>query len=107
MFSIFTKKCMNEDAANLFWKWFEEQEKWIIDCISKSDAAFVWAIDERLKPVFPYFKGELEFQLGYNDGVGEFFFFHFGKKELMRDAQTLANMMPATIANKWSFILEK
>lgn len=98
---------MNEDAAISFWKWFEEQENWIIDCIAKSDAAFVWAIDERLKPVFPYFSGELEFQLGYNDGVGEFFFFHFGKKELVRDAQTLANMMPATVANKWTFILEK
>ena len=107
MFSLFSKKNMNEDAAKVFWAWFEEQESWIIDCISKSDSAFVWAIDERLKPVFPYFKGELEFQLGYNNGVGEFFFFHFGKKELIRDAQTLGAMMPAAIAEKWQFIPEK
>ena len=79
MFSLFSKKYMDEEAAKVFWSWFEEQEVWIIDCIAKSDAAFVWAIDERLKPVFPYFRGELEFQLGYNEGVGEFFFFHFGQ----------------------------
>lgn len=107
MFSLFSKKAMNEAAAKSFWAWFEEQEAWIINCISNHDSAFVWAIDERLKPVFPYFKGELEFQLGYNNEVGEFFFFHFGKKELVRDAQILGNMMPATISNKWNFILEK
>ena len=98
---------MNEEAANEFWTWFGEQEAWIIDCLSKNDSAFIWAIDERLKPVFPYFKGELEFQLGYNNDVGEFFFFHFGKKELVRDGKTLGEMMPATLAKKWQFILEK
>lgn len=107
MFSLFTKKSMNEDAAKAFWMWFEEQEAWVIDCIANHDSAFIWAIDERLKPVFPYFKGELEFQLGYNDNVGEFFFFHFGKKDLVRDAQTLGKMMPPVLAAKWKFILEK
>ena len=106
MFGLFTKKIMNEDAAKAFWTWFEESEDWVIECIKKSDAAFVWAIDERLKPVFPYFKGELEFQLGYNEGVGEFFFFHFGKKELVRDGEILGGMMPASIAERWKFILE-
>ena len=107
MFSLFSKKSMNEEAGKAFWVWFEEQEAWIIDCISKHDAVFVWAIDERLKPVFPYFNGELEFQLGYNDGVGEFFFFHFGKKDLIRDAKILGEMMPAELAKKWQFILER
>lgn len=56
MISLFTKKTMNEDLAKSFWVWFEEQEEWIINCITNHDSAFVWAIDERLKPVFPYFK---------------------------------------------------
>ncbi len=107
MFSLFAKKIMNEDAARSFWMWFAEKEDWIINCISHRDSAFVWAIDERLKPVFPYFKGELEFQLGYNNDVGEFFFFHFGKRELVRDGETLGKMMPAEIGKKWHFILEK
>lgn len=64
-------------------------------------------MDERLRPVFPYFKGELEFQLGYNDQKGEFFFFHFGKKERMRDGEMLGNMMPPTLAKRWQFILEE
>ena len=107
MFSLFTKKIMNEEAAKSFWMWFEEQEDWIINCIANHDLDFVWTIDERLKPVFPYFQGELEFQLGYASGRGEFFFFHFGKKNLIRDGETLGKMMPAEIAKKWEFILEK
>jgi len=107
MFSLFAKKSMNEEAAKSFWAWFEENEDWIIHCLENSDHAFIWAIDERLKPVFPYFKGELEFQLGYNNGAGEFFFFHFGKKELARDGAALGKMMPAKICEKWRFILEK
>ena len=107
MFSLFAKKTMNEDAAKFFWTWFEENEEWVINCIANHDSAFVWAIDERLKPAFPYFKGELEFQLGYNNEVGEFFFFHLGKKELARDGAVLGKMMPEGIAKKWHFILEK
>ena len=107
MFSLFAKNTMNDDAAKSFWAWFVEKEEWIINCISNHDSAFVWAIDEGLKPVFPYFKGELEFQLGYNDGVGEFFFFHLGKKELVRDGETLGKMMPIEIAKNWKFILEE
>lgn len=107
MFPFFAKKEMNANAAKSFWAWFEENEAWVIDCISKHDAAFVWAIDERLKPVFPYFKGELEFQLGYNNGIGEFFFFHFGKKDLIRDAKALEALMSPTVASHWKFIYEK
>ncbi len=107
MLSLFAKKVINKDAAKSFWEWFAEQEEWIINCIANHDSDFVWEIDERLKPVFPYFKGELEFQLGYNNEVGEFFFFHFGKKELVRDGEALAKMMPKEIAKKWHFILEK
>ena len=107
MFSMFSKKSMNEDAAKSFWLWFEEQEDRIINCIANNDSDFIWAIDERLKPVFPYFKGELEFQLGYNNGVGEFFFFHFGEKQLVLDGEALGKMMPVEIAKKWKFILEK
>ena len=106
MLSFFAKKVMDEAAAKAFWEWFSEKETWIIDCIANHDSAFVWAIDEQLKPIFPYFKGELEFQLGYNNGVGEFFFFHFGKKELMRDAQMLGEMMPSALAERWKFIME-
>ena len=107
MFYLFTRKIMNVEAAKSFWVWFTENEEWVINCIANHDSAFVWAIDERLKPVFPYFKGELEFQLGYSDGVGEFFFFHFGKKELVRDGETLGKLMTTEIAKRWQFILDK
>lgn len=32
MFSLFSRKEeINKDAADAFWKWFEENEQWIID----------------------------------------------------------------------------
>lgn len=65
---------MNTTAANQFWKWFVENEQWIIDNIHTNGMDVVWAVDARIKPVFPYFKKELEFELGYNNGVGEFSF---------------------------------
>lgn len=107
MFNLFSKKAMNEAVAKAFQARFEEQEEWIIDCLSKNDAAFIWAIDENLKPVFPYFKEELEFQLGCNNGTGEFFFLHFGKKELARDGEILGTMMSPKIASRWKLILEE
>ena len=57
--------------------------------------------------MFPYFKQELEFLLGYNNGVGEFFFYHFGKKELIRDGEILGKMMPTTLSERWQLILEE
>ena len=107
MFGLLSKKVMNEEAAKSFWTWFAEKEAWIIGCIANHDSAFIWAMDEKLRPVFPYFKKELEFQLGYNNGVGEFFFFHFGKKELARDAEALGKMMPPELSQRWKLILEK
>ena len=107
MFNLFFGKAMNKEAAKAFWTWFEEQEAWIIDCSKKSDNAFIWAIDKKLKPIFPYFNGELEFELGYNKGVGEFFFFHLGNKDLIRDGEILGKMMPSSIAKNWKFILER
>ena len=101
------KKEMDTVAAEAFWGWFEEQEMWVIDCLEKSDTAFVWAIDERLKPVFPYFKGELEFQLGYNDGIYEFYLYNFGIKRLMRDSEKLGEMMPLSLKDRWEFICEE
>ena len=93
---LFGKKEMDKAAAEAFWVWFEEREAWIIECLDKRDSAFIWAIDKK----------ELEFQLGYNNGVGEFFFFHFGKKDLMRDANALADRMPSSLKERWRFISE-
>lgn len=104
---LFGKKEMNIEAANRFWQWFVEKESWIIENINTNGMAVVWAIDEQIKPVFPYFKKELEFQLGYNDGVGEFFFFHFGNKNLIADAKRLEDMMPDVLRKNWKFISEK
>ena len=104
---LFSKKEMDTAAAEDFWAWFAEQEEWILANLKTNGMDVVWAIDARIKPVFPYFKKELEFQLGFNEGKGEFFFFHFGNKHLMRDGERLAEMMPEGLRGRWTVILEK
>ena len=104
---LFSKKEMDTAAAEAFWAWFAEKEEWILANLKTNGMDVVWAIDARIKPVFPYFKKELEFQLGFNDGKGEFFFFHFGNKHLMRDGERLAGMMPEGLRGRWTVILEK
>ena len=104
---LFRKKETDIAAAKQFWKWFVENEQWIIDNVSSNGVEVVWAIDAQIKPVFPYLKKELEFQLGFNHGIGEFFFFHFGNKNLISDAQKLDELMPESLREKWSFVIEK
>ena len=104
---LFSKKEMDIAAAEAFWAWFAEQEEWILANLKTNGMDVVWAIDARIKPVFPYFKKELEFQLGFNEGKGEFFFFHFGNKHLMRDGERLAGMMPEGLRGRWTVVLEK
>ncbi len=108
----FVKKEMNTAAAQAFWVWFAEKESWIVDNIDQSNPqadsiAVIEAIDEKLKPVFPYFLKELEFQLGYNQEQGEFFFFHMGNRNLIRDGKTFSAMMPEALRPRWAFLLER
>lgn len=107
MFGFGKKKEMDMVSAKKFWDWFSENEGWIVANINTNGMDVVWAVDEQIKPVFPYCKRELEFQLGFNDGKGEFFFFHFGNKDLMRDAEKLKNMMPKDLAERWEFVAER
>lgn len=104
---LFSKKEMDIAAAKSFWAWFSEHEEWMIANLRTNGMEVVWAIDAQIKPVFPYFKKELEFQLGFNQGKGEFFFFHFGNKDLVRDAETLADLMPTELKQRWVFIAER
>ena len=103
----FGKKEMDMNAANEFWKWFVDNEQWIIANIKGNGMAVVMAIDEVITPVFPYFRKQIEFYLGFNDGVGEFFFNHLGNRNLIRDGKILASMMPSELADRWTFNLER
>ena len=97
---------MDVEEAKAFWEWFESEEAWIIECISKNDASVIWAVDERIKQVFPYYRDEVEFQLGFNDGQGEFFFYHAYVKILMRESEKFGSLMTPKIASRWNYIVE-
>lgn len=103
----FGKKEMDINAAKTFWQWFVENEQWIIENVKGNGMAVVMAIDEVLTPVFPYFRRQIEFYLGFNEGVGEFFFNHLGNRNLIRDGKILGDMMPEELKDRWSFCLER
>lgn len=101
------KKKIDTTAAMAFWSWFAENERSIIDRCKTDAMRLIYEIDQKLRPVFPYFKGELEFQLGFNDGRGEFFFFHLGNRHLIKDSETLGSLMPDSLRQRWKYIIEK
>ena len=103
---LFKKKEADEALMKEFWKWFEEREKWIIETSKVDGMAVVEAVDKFLTPIFQYFKKSIEFQLGFNNGQGEFFFFDLKNKYLNRDAHKLSNLMPDKLKERWVFIIE-
>lgn len=107
MFGLFSKKEIDKAAAQDFWIWFAQREKWIIETYQSNSSEVIAAIDKNLKTVFPYFKKELEFQLGFHIGKGDFFFYHLGNRHLLHDAKILKDMMPPALAHHWDFIIEK
>ncbi len=105
---FFTKKEADKIAAKNFWLWFAENEAHISAELANHNADIVWEIDKELKPVFPYCKKDLEFQLGHDEnGMGEFTFFHMGNRHLKRDGMMLGEMMPKVLADRWQFVIEK
>jgi len=103
---LFTKREMDTAAAEHFWQWFAENEERIIEALAVYDMGIVREIDEHLVPVFPYYKEELEFQLGFHEGAGEFIFFHLEHKYLQRDGEAFCAMMPESLRQRWSFTPE-
>lgn len=104
---------MNLEAADAFWNWFAENEETIVSRLSNISgggqgiAGIIDDIDKRLAPVFPYIPaGKLEFELGCNDRIGEFRFFHCGNPNLERDGQVLRERMPDALKEKWQLLIE-
>ncbi len=103
---MFFNKKADEEMMKSFWLWFEENEEWIIATSKTDGMSVVNAVDKKLSPAFACYRGEIEFQLGYNDGHGEFFFFDLNKRSLRKDAEKLASLMPAKLQENWTFIIE-
>ncbi len=105
---------MDEAAADAFWAWFAENEEKIVASLSNLSAGgqgasqIIDLIDGKLAPVFPYVPaGKLEFELGCNESLGEFRFFHCGDPRLERDGQLLKERMPETLQANWQLMIER
>ena len=100
---------MDEEAAASFWRWFEAEEGRIAEKVAGGGSeakAVIDEIDRHLSPVFPYERRDhIQFQLGCNGGVKEFFFYHHDNPKLLRDAQRLRSAMPQELS-AWTFHLE-
>ena len=95
---------MDKAAAESFWTWFVENEEKITGKLGGPEAREVvgW-VDEKICPVFPYVPGDaVQFELGWNKGVGEFFFFHNENEKLRTDGETFANLMPEALKDRWT-----
>lgn len=95
---------MDMAAAEAFWRWFAEHGDQIARALQGSGAGEVvsW-VDQRICPVFPYVSSDaVQFELGWNNGKGEFFFFHNGNEKLLADGKAFAAMMPESLKACWS-----
>lgn len=100
---------MDIAAATAFWDWFAENEEKITRALSGKEAGEVvgW-VDQQICPVFPYVPSDaVQFELGWNEGRGELFFFHNGNEKLMKDGQVLAAMMPEAMKPRWSVMVQE
>lgn len=100
---------MDMAAAKAFWSWFLENEEKIAETLRGNGAGEVvgW-VDQRICPVFPYVPSDaVQFELGWNEGKGEVFFFHNGNEKLMEDGQALAAMMPEEMKPRWSVTVQE
>ena len=102
---MFKKKTMSEFHAKAFWKWFKRNEIWIITKYNTSRNAVLWAIEEKLAPVFPYLKGEIAFNLAFQPEMGEFIISASDNEKLMKDAEILKSIMPAELCDHWEFTI--
>lgn len=100
---------MDNAAAERFWQWFLDNEQTIIAKLSGEDAVDVVSlVDERITPVFPYLPGkDIQFQLGFHEGKGEFFFYHNDYEKLQADGESFGSMMPDELNQRWTFLLQK
>ena len=98
---------MYEHGAHNFWAWFKENEEWINNCTAKGKAAVVRAVDKKLKEAFPYIKGGFDFLLGFNQENGEFYFHHWGRKELICAGKALKKLIPPEVAKRWKVDVKK
>lgn len=99
---------MNLAAAEQFWQWFGENEDKIIEKLGGSGAAeLVSWVDKQICPVFPYVPSDaVQFQLGWNDGTGEFFLFHNDNEKLYADAEIFASQMPEELKKRWTMKIQ-
>ena len=100
-----------EYAIQVFWDWFAKNEAWIAAGVSvntnQDGATVIRTIDQKLRPVFKGYFGGLEFLLGANGDVKEFYFYHRNQPQLLQSGAKLGALMPATLKKQWHFYLDE
>lgn len=102
---------MDRGVAQLFWKWFANNELDIIKLLGegkKEEKEVFRQTNLWLCPVFPYAKSSrINFDLRCREDDRTFLFFHGGSGRLMADAEEFGKMMPEHLARRWKFVIEE
>lgn len=102
---------LDRGVAELFWKWFANNEVDIIQLLGKGkkeEKEVFYQTNLWLCPVFPYAKNnQINFDLRVKDDDRSFVFIHGGNEKLMADAAEFAKMIPENLAKRWKFVIEE
>lgn len=102
---------MDKQIAELFWKWFWENESAIKELASgksKEVKHLNTQLQLWLSPMFLYIKsGAIDVKLECGETENTFIFHHGGNEQLAADAELFGTMMPEALARDWDFVLEE
>lgn len=102
---------MDRTIAELFWKWFWENETAIVKLAggSRKEAKLLASqIELWLCPTFLYEKGaNINFKVVCNEKENVFYFYHGGHEQLKTDAEAFGAMMHEKLKDHWKFVLEE
>ncbi|MBQ7802173.1 MAG: hypothetical protein IJ375_07625 [Oscillospiraceae bacterium] len=102
---------MDKAVAELFWKWFWENESAIKELAAgnrKQGKLLESQVELWLCPIFLYAKREeLDFKIVCTERGGTFCFYPGDNEKLCADAEVFGTLMPELLARDWEYIIEE
>ena len=102
---------MDRQIAELFWKWFWENESAIVQLASgsrKESKLLHSQLQLWMGPMFLYVKvNDIDFKVSCHDNVNTFTFNCGGDAQLREDAEVFGDLMHERLKDHWNFIIEE
>ena len=102
---------MDRQIAELFWKWFWENESAIVQLASgsrKESKLLHSQLQLWMGPMFLYVKvNDIDFKVSCHDNVNTFTLSCGGDAQLREDAEVFGDLMHERLKDHWNFIIEE